>query len=311
MKILHSSELSNNSFQGSVVTIGNFDGVHRGHVEIFRHLRQCGDQRKLPTVVVTFEPHPLKLLAPDKAPMMITGFDQKVALIAESGIDYLVVVSFTTEFASLSADDFVNHFLCDALKMRHMVIGHDYAFGKGREGNYQTLERIGAERGYTLEDMEPVGDNGVIYSSSLARRQITDGFVRAVSSILGRHYCICGLVVHGRHIGRTLGFPTANLEVQHELIPRDGVYAVMVNIAGILYQGACNIGTNPTFDGNQRSIEVLVLDFSGDLYGSVISVCFVDRVRNIQKFSTVELLKQAIQTDTDKVREILNNLDKS
>ena len=309
MRVVTGSNIGTGTIHDSVVTIGNFDGVHRGHMEIFRHLVARGVQRELQSVVVTFEPHPLKVLAAESTPPMITTFDQKVALIASAGVDCLVVVAFTAEFARMTADDFVRNMLCDSLGMRHIIIGHDYAFGKGREGNYETLERIGAEKGFTLEDMEPIGDEGFVFSSSLARRLIAAGDMEGASGILGRYHMISGTVVHGRDIGHTIGFPTANISTHNELLPPDGVYAVMVSVAGMLVKGACSIGVNPTFDGGSRAIEVFVLDYADQIYGREIAVCFVRRLRDIQKFSCVSELVGAITRDVLQTRKILETVD--
>jgi len=295
----------------SVVTIGNFDGVHRGHMEIFRNLIACGIERGLQSVVVTFEPHPLKVLSAEAPPPMITTYDQKIALIASAGVDYLVIVPFTAEFACMTADDFVRNMLCDSLGMRHIIIGHDYAFGRGREGNYKTLERIGAEKGFTLEDMEPVGEEGVVFSSSLARRLIAAGDMEGASGILGRYHIISGTVVHGRDIGRSLGFPTANIATPNELLPPDGVYAVLVSVEGSLVKGACSIGLNPTFDGGSRTIEVFMLDYAGQIYGREIALSFVQRLRDIQKYPDVSELVSAITRDVLHTREILAAVDLS
>lgn len=309
MRIVTGSEITSGIIHDSVVTIGNFDGVHRGHMEIFRHLISCGVQRGLQSVVVTFEPHPLKVLSVKPTPPMITTFEQKVALIAATGVDYLVVVPFTAEFADMTADNFVRNMLCKSLGMRHIIIGHDYAFGKGREGNFTTLERIGAESGFTLEDMEPVGEKGVVFSSSLARRLIAAGDMEGASGILGRYHMISGTVVHGRDIGRTLGFPTANIATRNDLLPPDGVYAVMVSVDGTLVKGACSIGLNPTFDGGTRAIEVFMLDFADQIYGREIAVCFVQRLRDIKKFASVSELVDAITRDVQHTREILATVD--
>jgi riboflavin kinase/FMN adenylyltransferase len=240
---------------------------------------------------------------------MITTFAQKVALIASAGVDCLVVVPFTAEFARMTADDFVRNMLCDSLGMRHIIIGHDYAFGKGRQGNFTTLERIGAEKGFTLEDMEPVGEEGVVFSSSLVRRLISAGDMEAASGVLGRYHVISGTVVHGRDIGRTLGFPTANLVTNNELLPPDGVYAAMVSIDGRLVEGACSIGLNPTFDGGSRAIEVFLLDFADQIYGREIAVCFVQRLRDIIKFPDIPELIGAITRDVRRTRDILAAID--
>jgi riboflavin kinase/FMN adenylyltransferase len=293
----------------SVVTIGNFDGVHRGHMEIFRNLIACGVQRGLQSVVVTFEPHPLKVLSAKSTPPMITTFEQKIALIDSAGVDYLVVVAFTAEFARMTADDFVRNILCGSLGMRHIIIGHDYAFGKGREGNCTTLKRIGAEKGFTLEDMEPIGEGGLVFSSSLARRLIAAGEMEGASGILGRYYMISGTVVHGRDIGRSLGFPTANISAHNELLPPDGVYAVMVSLDGRLFKGACSIGVNPTFDGGSRAIEVFMLDFDDQIYGREIAVWFVQRLRDVTKFPDADELVSAISRDVLQTRNILAAVD--
>jgi len=309
MRVVTGSDITSGIMQDTVVTIGNFDGVHRGHREIFRQLISCGLRRGLQSVVVTFEPHPLKILSAETTPPMITTFVQKVALIASAGVDCLVVVPFTAEFAQMTADDFVRNLLCDSLGMRHIIIGHDYAFGKGREGNFATLERIGAEKGYTLEDVEPVGEEGVVFSSSLVRRLISAGDMEAASGALGRYYMISGTVVHGRDIGRSLGFPTANVATCNELLPPDGVYAVMVLIDGRLVKGACSIGLNPTFDGGSRAIEVFLLDFADQIYGREIAVCFVERLRDIIKFPDIAELIGAITRDVRRIRDILSAVD--
>lgn len=309
MRIVTGSDTDRGIIHDSAVTIGNFDGVHRGHLEIFSRLIACAVQRGLQSVVVTFEPHPLKVLSADTMPQLITTFAQKITLIGAAGVDYLVVIPFTTEFARMTAEDFVRKMLCDSLGMHHIIIGHDYAFGKGRQGNYTTLERIGAEKGFTLEDMDPVGENGVVFSSSLARRLVAAGDMEAVSAVLGRYHLISGTVVHGRDIGHLLGFPTANISTDNELLPPDGVYAVMVSLDGGLIKGACSIGLNPTFDGGGRTVEVFMLDYDEQIYGREISLCFVRRLRSIKKFTDTEALVGAINRDVLHTREILSTVD--
>jgi riboflavin kinase/FMN adenylyltransferase len=309
MIVLTVSDGSPTNITGSVVTIGNFDGVHRGHAELFRHLKDRGDKLGLPSVAVTFEPHPLAVLAPDLAPPLITTFSQKVELIEQAGVDYLAVIGFTREFSQIPAESFVRSHLCAAFGMRHIIIGHDYAFGKDRLGNYATLAAMGAECGFSLEDLEPVGDSGIIYSSSLARRLIASGDMSAAAAILGRYHVISGQVAHGREIGSMLGFPTANIVTGNQLAPPDGVYAVMVSVEGQLIKGACNIGHNPTFAGNNRTIEVFLLDYSGQLYDKTVAICFVQRLRDEQKFSGPEALIKAIDNDVASTRAILSEVD--
>jgi riboflavin kinase/FMN adenylyltransferase len=297
-------------FEGSVVTIGNFDGVHCGHAELFRHLKDCGIRLGLPTVVVTFEPHPLAVLAPEAAPPLITTFSQKAELIEQAEISFLAVIKFTREFSMLPAESFVRTYLCNAFGMRHIIIGHDYAFGRDRLGNFATLTGMGIDSGFSIEDIEPFGDHDRIYSSSLARRLIGSGDMSAAAAILGRYHVISGRVVHGREIGSKIGFPTANIVTDNELIPPDGVYAVMVSVGGQLIEGACNIGINPTFEGSNRTIEVFLLDYSGQLYESTLAVCFVQRLRDVRKFPDTETLIQAIKLDVDKTRTVLATADR-
>jgi riboflavin kinase/FMN adenylyltransferase len=309
MQIVTGTNIQDKILDASIVTIGNFDGVHRGHAEIFAHLKRQSIERGLPSVVVTFEPHPLKILAPGSAPFLITTFEQKCALIAESGIDYLVVVPFSKEFSQVPANDFVLKILCTPLGMRHIIIGHDYAFGRNREGNFKTLENLGTLNGFTLEDLPPIGEEGVVFSSSLVRSAVAEGDMVAASRFLGRYYQISGTVEHGREIGQTLGFPTANIATPNELFPSDGVYAVMVEVDGQLVKGACNIGCNPTFGGNTRTIEVFLLDFSGQIYDHDITVQFVRRLRPERKFPDVAALKSAISQDVTNARIILENMN--
>jgi riboflavin kinase / FMN adenylyltransferase len=310
MQIVTGMNIYDKILDASIVTIGNFDGVHRGHAEIFAHLKQNSIVRGIPSVVVTFEPHPLKILAPESAPSLITTFEQKCALIEESGIDYLVVVPFSKEFSQVPANDFVLKILCAPLGMRHIIIGHDYAFGRNREGNFKTLENLGTLNGFTLEDLPPIGEEGVVFSSSLVRTAVADGDMVAASRFLGRYYQISGTVVHGREIGQTLGFPTANIATPNELFPSDGVYAAMVEVDGQLVKGACNIGCNPTFGVNTRTIEVFLLDFSGQIYDHGIKVRFVKKLRPERKFPDVAALKSAISQDVANARIILENANK-
>lgn len=309
MRILRDPDIFNNTLNGSVVTIGNFDGVHRGHLEIFRCLKFQSALLGLPSVVVTFEPHPMAVLSPENAPQLITTFEQKTALIAEAGIDHLAVFEFTREFSRIAPEAFVRDFLCKALGMRHLIIGHDYSFGRGRQGNYETLASLGPACGFTLEDLDPVGEGGVIFSSSLARRLVSTGDMPGAAAILGRYHVISGRVVHGREIGQMLGFPTANIQTDNQLIPPDGVYAVMVAVGDTLLEGACNIGSNPTFDGKGRTIEVFLLDFAGQLYDREIAICFVQRLRGEKKFPDIEALIHAIEQDVAATRAILADVD--
>lgn len=309
MRILTGPQVFNKNFDASVITIGNFDGVHRGHVALLRHLKRQSLRHSLPAVVVTFEPHPLALLSPQLSPKLITTFEQKAALMAVEEVDCLAVINFTHEFSLVSADSFVRDLLCGSLGMRHIIIGHDYAFGRDRQGNYETLARLKDECGFTLEDLDPVGEGGLVFSSSLVRRLVADGDVAAAAGILGRYHVLAGTVVHGQAIGQRLGFPTANISTRNQLIPPNGVYAVMVAVGDELYQGACSIGTNPTFDGRERTIEVFLLDFSGRLYERELALCFVERLRGERRFPSVDALIRAIHLDVQECRSVLSTVD--
>jgi riboflavin kinase/FMN adenylyltransferase len=310
VQIVTGIDIYNKIIDASVVTIGNFDGVHLGHAGIFDHLKKKSAAIALPSAVVTFDPHPLKILAPETAPPLLTTLEQKIWLIEKFGIDYLVIVPFSKEFSKLSAADFVLNILCTPLGMRHIIIGHDYAFGKGREGNFATLSNLGKLKGFTLEDMPALGEEGIVFSSSLVRAAIAEGDMAAASRILGRYYQISGTVVHGRDIGHSLGFPTANIATYNELLPPDGVYAVMVQIDGQFVKGACNVGCNPTFGGVTRSVEVFLLDYSAHIYDYEITVQFVQKLRTERKFADVSELKAAIAQDVASTRNILETLNK-
>lgn len=306
MRTMITNDFSHPLADRSVVTIGNFDGVHRGHREIFRQVTNRAKELSALSVVVTFTPHPLRVLRPDDRRFcLITTDDQKRELIAESDIDLLLVIPFSKEFSELSADFFVRRVLHTCLGVCFLVIGHDYAFGRGRKGNESFLVRMGHELNFEVQTLDPVGDDGILFSSTVVRQLVADGFVAGALQILGRCHRISGQVVHGREIGRSLGFPTANIVTHNELIPGDGVYAVWVTVLGELFMGACSVGVNPTFGGGQHTIEVFLFDFSADLYGHDVVIHFVDKLRDIIKFSDKAALMSQIMSDVATARNIL------
>ena len=289
------------------VTIGNFDGVHLGHREIFRRVRELARAAGGVSVVVTFVPHPLRVVSPGKVLKLITNPTEKESLIEASGIDYLLEIPFDAAFAAVSAREFVERVLVGALGMEQLVIGYDYAFGRGREGNAELLRELGAIHGFCVELLPPVTNGATVYSSTMVRNLVSEGDVKGVVAILGRHYSLSGTVVHGQHRGRGLGFPTANLETEDELLPAAGVYAVKARVGAELYDGACNIGTNPTFQNDRVSLEVFLFDFAGDLYGREVSLFFLERLRGERRFPDPEALKAAIAADVARCREILKD----
>ncbi len=306
MRTVSTDDFSRPLADRSVVTIGNFDGVHRGHREIFRQVAALSAATLTTSIAVTFDPHPLRVLRPDDRRFsLITTGEQKRELIAESDIDLLLVIPFTPSFAAVSADQFVRRVLHDCLGVRYLVIGHDYAFGKGREGNEPFLIRMGQELGFEITVLEPVGDGGLLFSSSAVRQLVTRGAVADALQILGRCHRISGQVIHGREIGRSLGFPTANITTHNELIPCDGVYAVWVSVLGEMFMGACSIGINPTFGGDQHTIEVFLFDFEGDLYGRELVIHFVEKLRDVARFPDAVTLMARISEDVATSRRIL------
>lgn len=307
MRTIVTADFRSQIASASVITIGNFDGVHRGHREIFRTVCQYALEDSLQSLVVTFDPHPLQMLSPERAPMLITNAEQKRSLIAESDIDTLIVIPFDLAFSRIPADHFVRDILVRALGMKRLVIGHDYAFGRNREGNEALLARLSVEYGFKLDVMEPVGDGGLIFSSSEVRRLVSRGDMDSASRLLGRCHRITGSVVPGREIGRSIGFPTANVGTDNQLIPADGVYAVWVEVMGEIHMAASSIGVNPTFGESTRTIEVFLFDFDSDLYGKELTIHFMSRLRDIARFVSVDALKSQISKDVSAARDILSS----
>jgi len=292
-------------FLQAAVTVGNFDGVHLGHRAIFKKIRQAAAEQGGVSVVVTFAPHPLKVLAPERDFRLITTYAEKERLIAESGIDVLVIIPFSREFADIPAENFVRDLLAGRIGMKSLVVGFDYVFGRNRSGDVDMLRRLGEELGFAVTVLDQVGNEKTGFSSSMVRELISTGDVQGVVPLLGRYFSVGGEVVHGFHRGKQLGFPTANIKVEEELLPKPGVYAVKVEGDGWVCDGACNIGNNPTFYGLTETVEVHLLDFDADLYGSRLRVYFVERIRDDREFPDIFLLLEAIRNDVSRCREIL------
>ena len=291
---------------GSCVTIGNFDGVHLGHQRLIQRCCERAAERDLVPVVATFDPHPLRVLRDDREPPFITLIEQKLELISEHGPKVCLLLEFTRDMAKLSPEAFISTYLLDGVNMREMIIGYDYHMGRGREGDFERLTQIGAERGFNVDRLGPVSADGDVVSSTRIRRLVQAGEARAVRPLLGRFYQVKGEVVHGMNRGgRLLGFPTANLKLVDELFPKPGVYAIWVEVGDAVHMGVANIGKNPTFGNDALSVEAHILDFEGDLYGSHIRVHFVERIRDEKKFSGVDELKEHIARDVARGRELL------
>jgi len=308
VKIIDSLNDIPDSFAPSVVTLGNFDGVHLGHRALFRRLVEISRKDKLQSVVCTFYPHPLKVLAPDRAPLLLNTREERRRLIAASHTDWLVEIPFNRLFAQQSPEEFVDTVLLGRLAAQKLVVGYDYAFGKGRRGDSDFLREFCASRGVDVEILQPVGTDGHPYSSTRIRQLIAAGQVADVLPLLGRHYNLFGKVVSGFKRGRELGFPTANLNTDKELIPASGVYVVKVRHGDLEYGGVVNIGSCPTFGRQDISIEVHILDYSGLIYGEKLRVYFIERLRDERSFADVSELSAAIAADVLRARQILQRV---
>jgi riboflavin kinase / FMN adenylyltransferase len=294
--------------RGTAVTIGKFDGVHAGHRAVIAQLETIAREHGLESVVVTFDRHPLALLAPAKCPPFLISAEQKLRLLAETGIDRTLVLEFDEALAGLSPEDFVRTVLVDGLRVRHVLVGRDFRFGSHGSGDVSALERLGAELGFAVDLIDDVKPDGVRrVSSTWIRELLAHGDVRAATALLGHSPTVRGEVVHGAARGRELGFPTANLSPESEgLIPADGVYAGWLTDAGVRYPAAVSVGNNPTFHGvAQKQVEAYVLDRDLDLYGHIVEVSFVDRIRGMVAFTGIDPLIEQMRADVDEIRGLL------
>ena len=287
-----------NPLRNPVATIGNFDGVHRGHLTLFDMVKQRAAMINGESVVITFDPHPLKVMKPGNGPPLITPTEQKLSLIKAAGIEIIFCIPFTRNFASISAREFVQNILLDGIGIREIVVGYDYSFGRGREGNIELLKEMGQTGGFLVHVAEPVHIGDRLVSSTAIRELLQEGNLPDAKLLLGRDYQISGQVIKGMNRGgRLLGFPTANLDPVDELVPRVGVYAVHVVIDDTVFEGVTNIGYNPTFGKGPFSVETHILDFERDLVGKDIIIRFKKRLRNEKKFASIDELSDQIRKD--------------
>lgn len=308
MEIIVGIDNIQRTLKNPVLTIGNFDGVHRGHQALFRKVTQWARKLNGESVVMTFHPHPLDVLFPGKGPVFITPHERRLELIADCGIDVSIVIPFNAEFAQITALDFVKKLLVQTIGAKGVVVGYDYRFGYGREGDIEFLKKLGKEYGFEVETVTGIQVDGTMVSSTAIRESIREGELKAAGKLLGRPYEITGEVVKGRERGgRLLGFPTANINISAstQASPRQGVYAVQVIVGGKRYGGAANLGYNPTFGDTDLSLEAHIFDLNEDLYGKTITVCFVDRLRDEKRFSGPEELSVQIKKDVQKAKEVL------
>jgi riboflavin kinase/FMN adenylyltransferase len=307
-KLIDGIENLTEKFPYPVLAIGNFDGVHIGHQAIFRTLVARAKKKNGTSMVFTFEPHPLRIIAPERAPQLLTPFKEKITLIKSSGIDVVICVNFTREFANIKAEDFVREMLLKTIGAKEILIGTNYRFGKGRKGSPELLKKLGSKYGFKVLIIDEIKLNDVILSSSRIRTLIAKGRIEEASVFLGRYYSAIGIVIEGTKRGKSLlNTPTANIATFNELLPKDGVYAVTVDLDGKIYGGAANIGCKPTFKDKKFSFEVHILDFDNNIRGKTLRVSFIKRIRNEIKFSKIKDLAVQMKKDIDEIRQTLSS----
>lgn len=294
----------------SVVTVGTFDGVHKGHRALIETVVTKARERDARSVVVTFDPHPREIINPGKGGIkLLTTLKERCEILEDLGVDVLLVIPFDRDFSLLTSEEFVRDIIHEKVGVSEFVIGYDHHFGRDRKGTIDTIKKLGSELGFDsyVVSKQEMGD--VTISSTVIRRTLAEkGDVKRASEYLDRNYLLNGIVMHGDERGRTIGYPTANLKPEHEnkVIPKNGVYAVKVRVESTWYGGMMNIGVRPTFGEDERTIEVNIFDFEEDIYGETIQVRFVDRIRDEQKFGGVEELKAQLRSDKEESLAILS-----
>jgi len=305
MKIVRGMKNLEGPFPYPVVAIGNFDGVHIGHQAIFRRAAGIARENDGTSIVLTFEPHPLKIIAPHRVPPLLTTFHKKMELIESCGIDRVICAEFDRQFADQRPREFAGDILAGKIGAREVVVGFDYAFGRGREGTVPYLRKMGEAFGFKVHVVEPIHHGGQLVSSSRVRELIEEGSVKAAAEFLGRRHTIQGPVVHGHKTGGAIGFPTANIDTNRMQIPGNGVYAVRVRHRGLWFGGVANIGFNPTFNRDRLSVEIHIFDFSEKIYGQEVEVEFIDRIRSEVEFASAGELAGQIAKDIERARALV------
>jgi riboflavin kinase / FMN adenylyltransferase len=294
--------------ENAVVTSGTFDGVHLGHQKILNRLNEVATETSGQSVVITFYPHPRSVISPDNQTInLLSTLDEKIELLEKSGVNHLVIIPFTREFSELSSEEFIQKILIETIGTKTLVIGFDHRFGKNREGGFDYLKENKERYGFNIEEIPRHDLENVGISSSKIRKALNEGDVPTADHFLGRNYSISGVIVKGKQLGRTIGFPTANIQVREiaKLVPADGVYAVKVYYREEEFGGMLNIGNRPTVDGTFKTIEVNIFDFDREIYGETLKVEFLQKIRNEQKFNGLDELKTQIAKDKETCMAIL------
>lgn len=289
---------------GCVATIGNFDGVHLGHQAVIKHLAEQGHRLNLPTVVILFEPQPREYFMPEQSPARLTRFREKLNQLAKLPVDEVLQLHFDQSLADCPAEDFIRKILVDALKIKYLVVGDDFCFGKKRQGNFAMLQQAGREFGFQVSDTDSFFVAGDRVSSTLVRDALEAGDMGLAATYLGRPYSVVGRVRHGLQLGRKLGFPTANIAMMRKKSPLRGVFAVtMTGLSKNTLNGVANVGSKPTVAGSERvQLETHLFDFSGDIYGRLVEVHFHQKIRDEQRFASIDALREQIERDAQKAR---------
>ena len=292
-----------------VLALGNFDGMHRGHLKIIERVRRGAEERGSTAVAMTFDPHPSKIVRPDKAPPLLMTHQQKLEALARGGMHGVAIVRFTPELAQWDPETFVRSVLVEWLHVAEVWVGANFLFGHDRSGNFSLLRSLGARYGFRAEKIDPVRYKDFVVSSTRVRRLVSEGRVDEAGALLGHYYALDGTVVQGQKRGRELGFPTANLCPENELVPPAGVYATTATIDGMAYPALTNIGTRPTFEsGEENVIETHVLDMNKDMYGAKLRLGFVQRLRDEKKFDGIDALKAQIEADRARARDLFDRM---
>ena len=307
MKIYKSIDEYNES-KNSVVTIGTFDGIHKGHQKIFNKVINASKQTNLSSVVLTFFPHPRIILNKYNDIKMIDTLDEKIDLLEKIGIDHLVIHPFDKKFSLLSADQFIKEYLVDKLKLKHIIIGYDHRFGKGREASVTDLKEYSREFNFVVDEIDAQEIEKIAISSTKIRKSINEGDLKTTKIYLGRFFSITGKVVRGDGLGKQINYPTANILIKedYKIIPKDGVYYINTTVDNKLYNGMMNIGHRPTIGTKEKSIEVNLFNFDRDIYDKIISIDVVEKIRDEKKFSSIEALKAQLAKDEEHCLKLIN-----